>query len=116
MDRNTPPFFRRFYREIKEISVIVGLVAFYAIYANIPFVARVVDTAVRPAVAGCTKAGEIISTFLFRHTGLDLGLSVHQPDPALVFRGQLAGYVNAGNPHPLVKLAADQLAPLWRRE
>ncbi len=112
-----PSFFQRYSRDIKEMGVVLLVLAFFWAFRRYPPMQSFVDKGFDPAVAGITVLYGKISSALYRRTGLNGGFVTVPPDPEFVFRVRMATYVNERKAGPLIDLASNQRHPeAWRKD
>src|SRR4051812_916633 len=111
-----PPFHIRYGRELKQASVAVTAIVFCAVYAFVPTFQRLADRAIDPAVSGLSHVYSEASTFIFRHTGVNLGLVSVPADQEFLFAVRLATYTNQRRAGPLLDICADTRFPDDKRE
>src|SRR4051812_12514007 len=113
---STPSVWRRVGRYLAQTAVVLAILAFYAAYIALPRFQKTIDLFLDPAVAGITVGYSSLSSFVYRRTGLDLGLARPTLDPRFRSRVQFATWVNERKAGPLIDIAADSRYPNSERE
>jgi hypothetical protein len=72
-DEDLESFLIRYSRQIKELTIIVGLLAFLGLFYKLPPYRHFLETVTRPVVKGILTVYSGFSSLLFRTVGVDWG-------------------------------------------